>query len=160
MRGVTANRYHLYISYACPWANRCLATLYLKVRFLQASIVFSCCNKLHASILSSVLLSRMIGKTIFQVTTSLAPAVACAVQGLQDVIGLSVCHPTWQRTRPDDPNDEHAGWAFRGPSDPPLTSVSGFGSFDCEGVAGGAAPATGSNANSGSELFGCKAVDG
>jgi len=24
-------RYHLYISYACPWANRCLTTLYLKV---------------------------------------------------------------------------------------------------------------------------------
>eukprot|EP01031_Cornospumella_fuschlensis_P035735 gene35735-43344_t len=25
-----ANRYHLYISYACPWANRCLAMLHLK----------------------------------------------------------------------------------------------------------------------------------
>lgn len=25
-----AGRYHLYISYACPWAARCLATLYLK----------------------------------------------------------------------------------------------------------------------------------
>lgn len=26
-----AGRYHLYVSLACPWANRCLATLYLKV---------------------------------------------------------------------------------------------------------------------------------
>lgn len=26
----TANRYTLYISYACPWANRCLAVLKLK----------------------------------------------------------------------------------------------------------------------------------
>lgn len=28
-----AGRYTLYISYACPWANRCLAVLKLKVRF-------------------------------------------------------------------------------------------------------------------------------
>eukprot|EP00968_Pinguiococcus_pyrenoidosus_P001725 scaffold79_cov259-Pinguiococcus_pyrenoidosus.AAC.4 len=40
------DRYHLYISYACPWANRCLATMYLK--------------------------------------------------GLEDIIGLSIVHPTWQ----------------------------------------------------------------
>ena len=26
-----AGRYHLYISYACPWADRCLAVLYMKV---------------------------------------------------------------------------------------------------------------------------------
>jgi putative glutathione S-transferase len=26
-----AGRYHLYISYACPWANRCLAAMYMKV---------------------------------------------------------------------------------------------------------------------------------
>ena len=25
-------RYHLYISWACPWASRCAAVLYLKVR--------------------------------------------------------------------------------------------------------------------------------
>ena len=24
-----ANRYHLYISYACPWANRCLTGTYI-----------------------------------------------------------------------------------------------------------------------------------
>lgn len=41
-----ADRYHLYISYLCPWANRCLAVRNMK--------------------------------------------------GLQNVIGLSVVHPTWQ----------------------------------------------------------------
>lgn len=76
-----AGRYHLYISYACPWANRCLAVMYLK--------------------------------------------------GLEDVIGLSVVHPTWQRTRPDQ--DAHTGWAFRAPTDPPVSGPTGFGSFDCEG---------------------------
>ena len=51
---------------------------------------------------------------------------ACAAsQGLQDVIGLSVTHPTWQRTRPDDPKDEHTGWTFASPDDPPLASPTG-----------------------------------
>ncbi|KXZ42325.1 hypothetical protein GPECTOR_161g124 [Gonium pectorale] len=78
-----AGRYHLYVSLACPWACRCLATLYLK--------------------------------------------------GLDHAIGVSVTHPTWQRTRPDDPKDEHTGWVFRAPSDAPLASSTGFGSFGCEG---------------------------
>lgn len=55
-------RYHLYISLACPWANRCLAVLKMK--------------------------------------------------GLDECIGHTVVHPTWQRTRPGDENDKHAGWAF------------------------------------------------
>lgn len=49
------NRYHLYISMACPWANGCLAALKMK--------------------------------------------------GLEDVIGWSNTHPTWQKTRPHDEND-------------------------------------------------------
>lgn len=32
-----AGRYHLYVAYACPWASRCLAALYLKV-----------CTEVHA----------------------------------------------------------------------------------------------------------------
>merc|ERR1719498_1286715 len=55
-------RYWLYISYACPWANKCLAMLKIK--------------------------------------------------GLEDVIGVSVVHPTWGKTKPDDPNDPHMGWCF------------------------------------------------
>ena len=46
-------------------------------------------------------------------------------QGLQDVIGLSVVHPTWQRTRPDDPEDLHNGWTFAKPGDPPFKSPAG-----------------------------------
>ncbi|CAD7700373.1 unnamed protein product [Ostreobium quekettii] len=76
-----AGRYHLYISYACPWANRCLAVLRMK--------------------------------------------------GLQDSIGLSIVHPTWQYTRPG--KDGHSGWAFYDPSHPPIANVLGFGSFDCDG---------------------------
>ena len=54
------DRYHLYISWACPWANRCATVRHMK--------------------------------------------------GLQDVIGLSVVHPTWAATRPGQ--DEHKGWTF------------------------------------------------
>jgi len=78
-----AGRYILYISYACPWANRCLAVRNLK--------------------------------------------------GLQDTIALSVVHPTWARTRPDNPEDAHTGWQFRAPDDPPVSSSTGMGSFGCEG---------------------------
>lgn len=46
-------------------------------------------------------------------------------QGLQDVIGLSVTHPTWQRTRPDNDADKHTGWAFVKPGDTPLSSSTG-----------------------------------
>ncbi|PSC67156.1 Glutathionyl-hydroquinone reductase [Micractinium conductrix] len=51
------------------------------------------------------------------------------MKGLQDVVGLSVSHPTWQHTRPGQ--DEHCGWAFASPGDPPLSSSTGQGSFDC-----------------------------
>ncbi|KAK4804020.1 hypothetical protein SAY86_003837 [Trapa natans] len=36
---VESGRYHLYISYACPWASRCLA--YLKVKGLEKAISFT-----------------------------------------------------------------------------------------------------------------------
>eukprot|EP01025_Chloroclados_australasicus_P061126 TRINITY_DN796_c0_g1_i6.p1 TRINITY_DN796_c0_g1~~TRINITY_DN796_c0_g1_i6.p1 ORF type:complete len:394 (-),score=40.93 TRINITY_DN796_c0_g1_i6:193-1374(-) len=77
------DRYHLYISYACPWACRCLAVRNLK--------------------------------------------------GLEDVIGLSVVHPTWQYTRPGQ--DEHRGWTFADPAkDEPFSNDNGYGEFppkDC-----------------------------
>lgn len=53
------------------------------------------------------------------------------MKGLQDVIGLSVTHPTWQHTRPGQ--DEHSGWAFASPEDAPRASTTGHGSFGCEG---------------------------
>ena len=35
-----------------------------------------------------------------------------ALKGLEDVISCTIVHPTWQRTRPDDPDDQHFGWVF------------------------------------------------
>ncbi|KAL0037851.1 hypothetical protein WJX79_001928 [Trebouxia sp. C0005] len=55
------------------------------------------------------------------------------LKGLQDAIGLSVTHSTWQRTKPDT-DDEHCGWAFASPGDAPLKSSTGYGEFpttDC-----------------------------
>jgi len=78
-----AGRYHLYISYACPWACRCMCVLHMK--------------------------------------------------GLEDAISVSIVHPTWAKTRPDDPEDAHCGWQFADPSDPPKPNPEGFGAFSCAG---------------------------
>lgn len=53
------------------------------------------------------------------------------MKGLEDVIGLSITHPTWQLSRPE--KDEHTGWMFTSPSDPPLSNSTGHGSFDNQG---------------------------
>ena len=90
-----AGRYHLYVAYACPWANRCLA-----MRALKGAIIF------------------------FDHLT---------YSGLESVIGVSVVHPTWQRTRPNDPDDSHRGWVFATGA---LTPPSGHGSIDVPGVTG------------------------
>ena len=37
-----AGRYHLYISWACPWANRCAAMLYLKVSAQMSTLDVRC----------------------------------------------------------------------------------------------------------------------
>ncbi|EGZ17972.1 hypothetical protein PHYSODRAFT_354638 [Phytophthora sojae] len=58
-------RYHLYVTYSCPFACRALA--------------------------------------------------ARNLLGLEDAIGLSVAHPVFQKTKPNDPNDEHKGWTFVDP---------------------------------------------
>jgi len=39
-------------------------------------------------------------------------------------------HPTWQYTRPGQ--DEHIGWVFGDPSDPPLTNLNGYGAYSAE----------------------------
>ena len=51
------------------------------------------------------------------------------IQGLEDAIGVSVVHPTWQKTKPDDPSDEHYGWTFASPDDAPFKSPNGTGLF-------------------------------
>jgi len=59
--------------------------------------------------------------------------IALNLKGLTDVISVSVVHPTWQRTRPDDTQDLHCGWVFQDPSAAALSQVDGFGEFDCDG---------------------------
>jgi len=73
-------RYHLFVSMACPWANRVVMTRALK--------------------------------------------------GLEKHIGLTIVSPTWQKTKPGDDEDGHAGWVFHdGKKDEPLVSRLGYGSF-------------------------------
>lgn len=53
-------------------------------------------------------------------------------KGLDDVVSHSVVHPTWRKTRPDDPDDDHTGWHFKSPGDDPVSNALGHGSFDCD----------------------------
>jgi putative glutathione S-transferase len=57
---------------------------------------------------------------------------ALYLKGLEGVIGHSIAHSTWARTRPDDANDTHHGWHFRAPGDDPVTNSEGHGSFECD----------------------------
>ncbi|KAG6611533.1 Glutathione S-transferase [Phytophthora cinnamomi] len=77
-------RYHLYVTYSCPFACRALA--------------------------------------------------ARNLLGLEDVIGLSVAHPIFQKTKPDDAADEHKGWTFVDPeTSPTFTGANGktYPTTDC-----------------------------
>uniref|UniRef100_H3G9C1 GST C-terminal domain-containing protein n=1 Tax=Phytophthora ramorum TaxID=164328 RepID=H3G9C1_PHYRM len=59
---------------------------------------------------------------------------AMYLKGLDDIIALSVVHPVFQRTRPDDENDTHAGWAFADPvTTPTLAGPSGLGAYSSKG---------------------------
>ena len=74
------DRYHLFVAYACPWANRAL--------------------------------------------------IVRAMKGLEDVIGYTAVHPTWVKTKPDDPSDKHTGWRFASNPDeeePPFHNSIGQG---------------------------------
>jgi glutathionyl-hydroquinone reductase len=89
-----AGRYHLYISYACPWACRALAALHMKVRArtIQHSVRHSDTGQCHllsadkAIVLSCCTSSSLPGnkhgtsnsQSLQQLTTILAPCVHCS----------------------------------------------------------------------------------
>jgi len=50
-----------------------------------------------------------------------------AIKGLEDVISVTIAHPTWRKTRPDDPNDHHNGWFFADPNEKPFHNTIGLG---------------------------------
>ena len=51
------------------------------------------------------------------------------LKGLEDAISVTVVHPTWQKTRPEDDEDTHSGWVFGAPegSDETFTNSDGLG---------------------------------
>ena len=50
-----------------------------------------------------------------------------AIKGLNDVISVTIVHPTWQRTQLEDSNDGHRGWVFGDPHGKSFTNASGRG---------------------------------
>ena len=56
---------------------------------------------------------------------------ALHAKGLEDVLDVAVTHPVWGKTRPNDPNDAHAGWRFVKPGTV-VTGPSGRGAFEAD----------------------------
>lgn len=54
-------------------------------------------------------------------------AIVLGLKGLQEVIGVTHMHPTWQFTKPGA--DEHRGWVFGSADGKPLSNTNGYGSF-------------------------------
>lgn len=50
-----------------------------------------------------------------------------ALKGLEDVITVTVVHPTWRHTNRDDPDDKHRGWIFGNPDGKPFHNTMGRG---------------------------------
>jgi len=55
------------------------------------------------------------------------------LKGLENIIDVSIVHPTWQKTKPDDANDQHCGWAFITDTSTVFQSSKGYGSFGLDG---------------------------
>ncbi len=50
-----------------------------------------------------------------------------ALKGLEDVISVTIVHPTWRHTNPDNPKDKHRGWIFGNPDGKPFHNTMGRG---------------------------------
>lgn len=50
-----------------------------------------------------------------------------ALKGLEDTISVSVVHPIFKKTKPDDPKDKHCGWVFGDRHDKACTNPLGLG---------------------------------
>ena len=50
-----------------------------------------------------------------------------ALKGLEDIISVTVVHPTWRKTKPNDPDDTHIGWVFGDPTGEAFSNSIGLG---------------------------------
>lgn len=72
------------------------------------------------------------------------------LKGLEDSISYSQVHPTWNKTKPDDDEDDHHGWVYRSPGDKPLSNSLGHGSVASDEAC---LPDTSTNVKSIRELY-------
>ncbi|CAJ1953650.1 unnamed protein product [Cylindrotheca closterium] len=50
-----------------------------------------------------------------------------ALKGLEDVVSVTIVHPTWRHTNREDPTDKHRGWVFGDPFGKPFRNTTGRG---------------------------------
>ncbi|TXG48310.1 hypothetical protein EZV62_027604 [Acer yangbiense] len=103
-----SGRYHLYISYACPWASRCLA--YLKIKGLEKAITFTGVEKTFCKGLYQPSVLRLVN-CVFAICSKVgfqALSFTIVTKFVCSLIIQSV-KPIWARTKE---SDEHMGWIF------------------------------------------------
>eukprot|EP00934_Nitzschia_sp_Nitz4_P002425 Nitzschia sp. Nitz4//scaffold46_size129759//53988//56150//NITZ4_003500-RA/size129759-augustus-gene-0.7-mRNA-1//1//CDS//3329552592//2420//frame0 len=49
------------------------------------------------------------------------------LKGLEDVVSVTIVHPTWRHTNLDSPGDKHRGWVFGDPNGQPFQNTTGRG---------------------------------
>jgi len=50
-----------------------------------------------------------------------------ALKGLEDIVSVTIVHPTWRHTNPNKPSDKHRGWIFGDPDGQPFHNTMGRG---------------------------------
>jgi putative glutathione S-transferase len=50
-----------------------------------------------------------------------------ALKGLEDVVSVTIVHPTWRHTNKQDSSDKHRGWVFGNPKGKPFHNTTGRG---------------------------------
>ena len=90
-------RYHLYISYACPWASRCLA--YLSIKGLHKAISFSVSRL-------AFMLNWIFSISNEMITLAVVPQRR---NFIFHIFNYQSVNPIWARTKE---SDEHMGWVF------------------------------------------------
>ncbi|KAJ0392602.1 hypothetical protein P43SY_002269 [Pythium insidiosum] len=102
-------RYQLYVGLGCPFACRVLSAI--QVKGLQDMLYVGLGCPFACRVLSAI-----------------------QVKGLQDMVDVTIVHPVFQRTRPDDAEDTHTGWAIVDPKATPfLAGPTGIGQYSSEG---------------------------
>lgn len=115
-----ANRYHLYVAYA-------VSLFFFRIRMKN------CIFLILIDHLLVPLGIQMLSSLLYQRIGRCDRSINCSSYMAKVSTWTHTLSSTYHfRTKPDSETDLHCGWVFRNPTDPPLSSQLGHGSFPCD----------------------------